>query len=144
MAIDYGDVRVGIALTDPLKIIASGYKTLKNDANLSSAIYEICKEKTVTSIVIGLPYDQNSNIGIAAKKVINQAVNLKEYMDKKEYAVTYFEQDERYTTRDAVTSMRDVKTKRNKKKEVVDQIAAANILREFLSSNYKTPFKFPI
>lgn len=70
LSIDYGESRVGIALTDPLKIITSGYKTLKNDEKLLESILEICKLKDIESIVIGIPFDNNSQIGISAKKVL--------------------------------------------------------------------------
>jgi len=141
MAIDYGDARIGIALTDPLQIISSGYKTLVKNPNVYEEILNICKDKSVESIVIGIPFDQDSKVGEAAKKVFSFVKLLKEFLNKNDFRVNFFEQDERYSTIDAKNSMRDIKVKRNNMKNVIDQIAAANILREFMNSNYKTPLR---
>jgi putative holliday junction resolvase len=142
MSIDYGDARIGIALTDPMQIIASGYKTLQNDNNILISIYEICVEKEVESIVIGMPYDADSKIGIAAKKVIDFTYRLKKHIEELGFSTVFYEEDERYTTIDAIQSMRDIKVKRNKKKSVVDQIAAANILKSFLENRSRIKFDF--
>lgn len=141
MCIDYGDVRVGIALTDPLQIIASGYKTIINNQNIHNEILSIINEKQVESIVIGIPFDQNSEIGDAAKKVLVFAESLNNYLLKSGIDLPLYEQDERYTTMDAIRSMKELKIKRDKKKNVVDQIAAANILMDFMKSKYKTPLR---
>lgn len=137
MSIDYGESRVGIALTDPLKIISSGYKTLKNDNKLIESILEICKLKDVESIVIGIPFDNNSQIGISAKKVLLFAEKLMKYFNQNKFNMPFYEQDERYTTCDAYEVMKLNKLKNKKKKKVVDQIAAAKILSDFMSSSKK-------
>ena len=67
MSIDYGDVRIGIALTDPLKVIASGYRTINNDKNSFQEIYRMSTEMDVETIVIGMPFDADSKIGNAAE-----------------------------------------------------------------------------
>ncbi len=137
MSIDYGEARVGIALTDPLKIIASGYKTLKNDDKLLKSIFEICKLKEVESIVIGIPFDNNSQIGKSAKKVLIFAENLLNFFIQNKFDMIFYEQDERYTTHEAYEIMKLNKLKNRKKKKVVDQIAAAKILSDFMSSTNK-------
>jgi putative Holliday junction resolvase len=55
LAIDYGEVRVGIALSDPLRILATPFVVLKNDGNLLENIKKIITEKQVSQIVLGLP-----------------------------------------------------------------------------------------
>ena len=137
MSIDYGESRIGIALSDPLKIIASGYKTLKNDNKLLESILEICKLKDIESIVIGIPFDNNSQIGISAKKVLLFTEKLMNYFVQNKFNTTFYEQDERYTTREAYEVMKLNKLKNKKKKKVVDQIAAAKILSDFMSSTNK-------
>ena len=144
MAIDYGNARIGIALTDPLKIIASGYTTLKNDESIFDNILALCREKEVESIVMGIPFDQNSKIGESALKVINFAKLLKEYLDVNNFIIPFYEQDERYSTHEAYDAMRTVKVKNKKKKALVDQIAAAKILSDFMNSSREKEVDFNI
>lgn len=118
MAIDYGDARLGIALTDPLKIISSGFKTLQNNNNIFLDILEICKLKDVESIVIGIPFDSESKIGDSAKKVLLFSKKLIEYFRKNNFVLPFYEQDERYTTSTAIESMKTINVKRKKKKEL--------------------------
>src|SRR4030042_4607496 len=96
MAIDYGEVRIGIALSDPLKIISSGYKTLKNCKNIFDAILDICRLKDVDSIVVGIPLDQNSEIGSTAKKVLKFTKMLDNFLKANDLKIPIYEQDERY------------------------------------------------
>ncbi len=137
MAIDYGDARIGIALSDPLKIIANGYKTLQNNSNILEEILCICKNKNVESIVMGIPFDQNSNIGSSAQKVINFSKLLNDFLIKNNLNIKFYEFDEGYSTINAVNSMREIKVKRKKKKAIIDQIAASLILSNFLESKNK-------
>lgn len=137
MAIDYGDVRVGIALTDPLKIISSGYKTLKNNKTIFSEIVNICKTKEVDTIVIGIPFDQNSSIGSTAKKVLKFAKQLSLELLKENLNIPIFEQDERYSTFEAIDIMKQMNVKRKNKKKLIDQIAASTILTNFMNSKNK-------
>ena len=141
MAIDYGDVRIGIALTDPLQIISSGYKTLSNCENIFDEIYNICREKEVDTIVIGIPYAEQSEIGYAAKKVIIFMKDLLNKFNELQLNIPIYEHDERYTTKTAHSVMSQMKiNKKNKRKKIVDQIAAISILDEFRESRVKKLF----
>jgi putative holliday junction resolvase len=140
MSIDYGDVRIGIALTDPMKIISSGFKTLPNDNQVFKEIGEICITKDVEAIVFGIPFDESSKIGFAAKKVIEFAEVLIEFLYKKAICPVMYEQDEGYTTSEALDIMKEMKIKKRRKKKIVDQIAAAKILSEFLAKPKKKIF----
>ncbi|MBN2544842.1 MAG: Holliday junction resolvase RuvX [Spirochaetes bacterium] len=137
MAIDYGDVRIGIALTDPLKIISSGYKTLKNCKNIFDAILDICRLKDVESIVIGIPLDQNSEIGTTAKKVLRFTKKLDNFLRENKLNIPIYEQDERYSTFEALDIMKTMKIKKKNKKNLIDQIAASAILNNFMKSSNK-------
>jgi putative Holliday junction resolvase len=138
MAIDYGDVRIGIALTDPLQIIAGGHSTILNDINIFNNIFKICKEKAVESVVIGIPFDENSEVGFTAKKVLSFAGKLVLFFQENVFSVEFFEQDERYTTSDAYDIIKTNKVKRKNKKKIVDQIAATRILEDFMHNRNKT------
>ena len=63
LAIDYGDVRIGLALTDPLKIISSAYKTIKNDGIVSvlAVLKEVIIKEDVERIVLGHPVGLDGN-----------------------------------------------------------------------------------
>ncbi len=138
MGIDFGEARVGIALSDPLKIFASGYETLKNDDKIFESILSLCKFKNVDSIVIGIPFDNNSQIGDSAKKVLLFTEKLLTFFKNNNFEVPFFEQDERYSTHEAYEAMKLNKVKIKKKKQIVDQIAAAKILSNFMQNPNKT------
>ncbi len=142
MGIDYGDKRIGISLTDPLNIIASPYITLQNDNNIFSNIIKICREKNVGSIVIGMPLNKNEEIGFAAKKVIKFMNNFIELSIKEGLKLTFYEQDESFSTKNAYETMREIKIKNKNKKNIVDTIASANILKEFMDSKKKIFYDF--
>ncbi len=135
MAIDYGDVRIGIALTDPLKIISSGFATIINNSDVFANIFKIYKDKEVEAIVIGIPFKEDNSIGDAACKVLLFAKKLNEYFKSEKVEIPFYEQDERYTTIEAHYAMKELKLKSKKKKQVVDQIAASRILSDFLKSS---------
>jgi putative Holliday junction resolvase len=137
LGIDYGNTRIGIALTDPLQIISSGFATLENNDESVNEIIKICRSKSVSSIVIGIPFDQSNGIGASAIKVLQFAQKLQSALIENNLNIRIYEQDERYTTRDAHQSMREIKTSRKKKTSVVDQIAAAGILKSFMESRYQ-------
>lgn len=140
MAIDYGEKRVGISLTDPLNIIVSPYLTLKNDNNIFLNIIKICKEKKVEIIVIGMPFNKEYKTGFAAKKVIKFMNNLIQLFLKEGLNITFYEQDESFSTREAYDKIKKVKLKN--KKEKIDAIASTNILNDFIASKNKILYDF--
>jgi len=141
MAIDYGDKRVGIALTDPLQIVASGYITLKNSEKLMEDILKICKEKSVDKIVIGIPYNEEYKIGNSAKKIMDFVEKLHLFFKEMSYNIEIYGEDERYTTTYANETLRELKVKNKRKKEVIDQIAASKMLTSFLNNRNRERLK---
>jgi len=142
MAIDYGDARIGIALTDPLKITASGYSTLSNSNDIYLQILNICKEKDVEAVVVGIPFNEKSEIGYSAKKVLDFSKKLYSYLTDNNIKIPFYEQDERYTTIEAYNLMNTINLKRKKRKKVIDQIAATYILMDFMKSSSKKVMDF--
>jgi len=141
MAIDYGDKRVGIALTDPLKIVVSGYITLKNDKKLMNEIVKICNEKNVDKIVIGIPYNEEYKIGTSAKKIMDFVEKLDIFFKELSYNIEIYGEDERYTTTYANEILKELKVKNKRKKDVVDQIAASKMLTSFLNNKNRERLK---
>ncbi len=129
MGIDFGDARVGIALSDPLMIMSQGYKTIKNDGTdkLFEEIAEIIKEKEVTKIVIGLPKNMDNSQGFRTDTTMEFAEKLKNYTD----ALIDFS-DERLTTVSAHGFLNEMNVRGKKRKGAVDTLSAALILETYM------------
>ena len=129
MGIDFGDARVGIALSDPLMIMSQGYKTIKNDGtdSLFEEIAAIIKEKEVTKIVIGLPKNMDNSQGFRTAATMEFADKLKAYTD----AEIDFS-DERLTTVSAHGFLNEMNVRGKKRKDTVDTLSAALILETYM------------
>lgn len=129
MGIDYGDARVGIALSDPLMIMSQGYKTIKNDGTeeLFLEIVSIIKEKEVTKIVIGLPKNMDNSEGFRTDATMEFAEKLKSYTD-----VEIEFSDERLTTVSAHGFLNEMNVRGKKRKGAVDTLSAALILETYM------------
>ncbi|MBR4874830.1 MAG: Holliday junction resolvase RuvX [Clostridia bacterium] len=132
MGIDYGDARVGIALSDPLGIMSQGYKTIKNDGTdaLYLEIQEIIKEKEVTKIVIGLPKNMDNSEGFRSEATKEFAEKLKNFTD-----VEIDFCDERLTTVSAHGFLSEMNVRGQKRKNAVDTLSAALILETYMKRN---------
>ncbi len=129
MGIDYGDARVGIALSDPLMIMSQGYKTIKNDGTdaLCEEIVSIIREKEVTKIVIGLPKNMDNSQGFRTDATMEFADKLRNFTD-----VEIEFSDERLTTVSAHGFLNEMNVRGKKRKETVDTLSAALILETYM------------
>ena len=129
MGIDYGDARVGIALSDPLMIMSQGYKTIQNDGTdaLFEEIAAIIKEKEVTKIVIGLPKNMDNSQGFRTDATMEFAEKLKTFTD-----VEIDFSDERLTTVSAHGFLNEMNVRGKKRKGAVDTLSAALILETYM------------
>ncbi len=134
LGIDYGTVRIGLAMSDPLGIIATGYKTLQHKGKsleqMAQEIENIIDEFQITDIVLGLPKRTDGQIGEKEQLVNEFSIILTNLTGKKVHFV-----DERYTTVIAHQYMNTVGVKKNKKRNIVDQVAAEILLQDFLNRN---------
>ena len=128
LCLDYGEKRIGLALSDPLKIIAYPYKTIINFGlkNLKYEIKKIIASETVESIVIGLPIGLNGKDTIQTQKVREFRLQILDLN-----IPIYFE-DERLSSLAAAKSMKMEKIKTGFNKGIIDKRAAAIILQQFL------------
>ena len=131
MALDLGDARTGIAFSDPMMIIANGYETYKrvNEEKDLKYVCDLAKEKDVGVIVIGLPINMDGTKGESVDKSVNFGNKLKELMPNMK--IEYI--DERLTTVSAERMLIDADVRRDKRKQVIDKIAATIILETYLN-----------
>ena len=130
LAVDPGTKRVGIAITDPLKIIASPLRTIgyKNLPHLLTQIIHIVEDKDVETVIIGFPIKENGqegSIGILSRYL------MRHLMGKSIDAVLW---DEMYTSRLAEDVIRKIHKKPEHSKHIIDGIAASFILKSYLDS----------
>ena len=128
LAIDYGARRVGLALSDPLKMIASPYRTIINN-NITILIEEIetiIAAEDVELTIIGLP------LGMAGQKT-EQTKKVEEFVDKlTDRGIIIKYEDERWSSVAAKRSMKEQNIKSGYNKDLVDQTAAAIFLQQYL------------
>ncbi|WP_304235156.1 Holliday junction resolvase RuvX [Jiulongibacter sediminis] len=129
MGIDYGGKRTGLAVTDPLQIIATALETVPT-AQLMDYLKKYCQKEEVEAFVIGHPLSLDGSDTHASPLVRDFTEKLKkEFPDKEIHFV-----DEAYTSKMAMRSLIDsgVKKKDRRQKGSLDKIAATIILQEFM------------
>ena len=128
LGIDYGDSRIGLAMSDPLKIIASPFKTIRNEGNEKclQVFQSLIKQKDVEAIVVGLPIGLKGQETVQTKKV-REFANLL-YTLK----LPIHLEDERLSSVSAEKSMIQQNIKTGHNKGLIDQRAAAIVLQQFL------------
>lgn len=132
LGIDYGDVRVGLAISDPLGITAQGIDNLvinKSDKNFISGIRKLIKEYDIDTIVIGYPKNMDGTVSKKAEKIDELILLIEEKLN-----IEVKKWDERLTTVSAYKTMRDLNIKQNKKNVFADKLAATYILEGYLKS----------
>ena len=131
LGIDFGEKRVGLALSDRLNLIASLYKTLQyiSENDLISEIKKIVIDKEIEVFVIGLPLNMKGEDSDQTKKVRR----FKNLLSILELPIVY--EDERFSSIIAKNSLvlQNVKTGHNKSE--IDRTAAAIILQQYLDKN---------
>ena len=128
LGVDYGDSRIGLALSDPLKMIASPYKTIRNEGSKKCllSIQAIIKEDEVESVVVGLPIGMKGQETAKTKKVREFATSLAIL------SLPIYLEDERLSSVSAEKSMIQQNIKTGHNKGMIDQRAAAILLQQFL------------
>lgn len=129
MGLDVGDKTIGVALSDPMFLIANPLVTIKRKkASLDiNRLVELINEYDVEKIVVGLPKNMNNSIGPQSMKVMSFVDLLKKQTDKE---IVY--QDERMTTLQSERVLIDMDVRRENRKEHIDKIAASFILQTYL------------
>lgn len=135
MGIDYGSVRIGIAVSDPMKIIAQGFTTLKNDQESLDRIVAIIAEQSVEKIIVGDPLTLRGEMSAKGEEVGEFVKRLKE-----KTSVEIVMLDERFTSvmaQRSILTMGTKKKQRQNNKGKVDEVAAAILLQGYLDTKVR-------
>ena len=129
MAIDYGDVRTGVAVCDKFEMLASPVCaiTQRNTNLLIEEIIRLVREYKAEQLVVGLPRNMDSSYGSRAEKCEEFAKQLSE-----KSGIEYVMRDERLSTVSAHNALNTTNTRGKKRKAVVDQVAAVVILQDYI------------
>ncbi len=132
LGIDYGDARVGIAITDELNITVQGLETIQrngSDRIVLRRLDEILEKYEVDTIVVGMPLNMNGTVSERAK--ITQEFIHKLKCKYNKLKINWI--DERLTTVEAHKTMNFLDINKNKKRNIVDTISAVYILETYLN-----------
>lgn len=127
VGIDYGDVRVGVAISDMESILVSPLCTLKNDEQLISNLAKIIKEHEAIYVAIGSPIHLSGEASGKSTAVAEFAKTLKNHISSQIYLI-----DERLTSKSAAEQLHQVGIRSKEGRAIIDQIAAVNILNQAL------------
>lgn len=131
MALDHGTRRIGVALTDELKIIASPLEYIPTDSmdKVIERLQQLIREKEVELILIGMPRNMDGTYGPAAEKVNEFIAALQPHITTP--VKTW---DERLTSVMANRALLEGNVRRDQRKQKVDKMAAAILLQSYLDS----------
>ncbi len=134
MALDVGERRIGVALSDALGITAQPLMTYNrakdNRKEDIAGLWELIKKHEVEKLVVGLPKNMNNTLGFKAEEVQNF---IKALVEVEEIPVEWV--DERLTTVSAERALLEADVSRKKRKSVIDKMAAVLILQTYLESH---------
>lgn len=129
MALDVGSKRIGVALSDPLKITAQGLQTFQRTTPEEDVrgLWSLMDEYEVSQLVVGLPKNMDGSIGFKAEEVQQFVADL---TAERQIEVIWI--DERLTTVSAERTLLEADVSRAKRKKVIDKMAAVIILQSYL------------
>ncbi len=131
LGIDYGEARVGLALSDPLGFTAQPLRTLdrRGDKQICREVQAVVEANAVVGVVVGHPLEMTGASGPAAQRAEAFAERLRRYL-----RVPVTLRDERMTTMQAERALDEGRVSRKRQKAVVDQLAAVLILQAELEA----------
>lgn len=131
LGLDVGDRKIGVAISDPLQILATPLKTIIREADgpAINEILELVQKNDIRKIIIGLPYSLDGSIGRQAEKVLDFKAKL-----ATRTGVEIIMQDERLSSVSANRRLREAGRKASKIKKEIDAEAATIILQSYLDT----------
>lgn len=134
LGLDVGQKTIGVAITDEAGIAAHPLRVVERAGTRSdvSAIQTLVAEHDISDVVIGMPFELSGKVGHRARRVRELANALRAALPA---TLKFHEQDERFTTAEAQRVLIDADLSRARRKEVIDQQAAALILQAWLDAH---------
>lgn len=132
LAVDHGEKRIGLALSDPTATIASTFKVIKHVSRVMDAaqVANLAAENEVALIVIGQSYDEEGNPNLAGRRAAKFAEALKEQTQ-----IPIVLWDESFSTQDARATRIEMGVSRKERSGHMDELAAVMILKSYLDAN---------
>ena len=127
LGIDFGRVRIGVAISDELRFLAHPVETIPANGRALARIAEIVREKDVDLVIVGIPRRMSGEIGTAANEALEFVKKLRAILPCE---VTTW--DERLTSVAANRALQEAGKKRRDTRAYVDQVAAQMILQGYL------------
>ena len=135
LGVDYGDRRVGIALSDPTGFLASGHSVIvvQGPAHAVNEVTKVVRDSKCIRVVVGLPLNMDGSKGPSAQKALAFVEALKEKV-----AVPVVTWDERLSTKAAHDILQTAGHKAKDRKGIVDKVAAEVLLQAYLDAQPST------
>src|SRR4029450_10938596 len=127
LALDFGRVRIGVAISDELQLLAHPLETIPANEQATPRLAQIIRERKVDHVVVGIPRQMNGQIGVAATEALRFVKKLRTILSCR--VVTW---DERLTTVAAHRALREAGKKTRDTRAYVYQVAAQMILQGYL------------
>jgi putative Holliday junction resolvase len=127
LAIDFGRVRIGVAISDELQLLAHPLETIAANKRAIARVAEIVRKRKVDHVVVGIPRQLNGKVGAAASEAVRFEEKLRAILPCPVVAW-----DERLTTVAAHRALREAGKKTRATRHYVDQVAAQMILQGYL------------
>ena len=139
IGVDYGSVRIGIAMSDELGMMAFGKMVIKNDATLFNSFLKIIQSENISSIILGYPMNLKNEKTAQTLEVEKFEEKLKQFLSANNLNIDVIRWDERFTSKMAQESMiaSGMKKKKRQEKSNLDIISATLMLQSYIDSQKK-------
>lgn len=139
IGVDYGSVRIGIAMSDELGMMAFGKQIIKNDASLLNKFLKIIQTDNISSIILGYPMNLKNEKTAQTLDVEKFEEKLKQFLSANNLNIEVIRWDERFTSKMAQESMiaSGMKKKKRQEKSNLDIISATLMLQSYIDSQKK-------
>jgi putative Holliday junction resolvase len=135
LGIDHGEARIGLAITDPVGIMAHPLETIQvKTTDPIDRIIDLVRERQIKQLVLGLPLRMDGSEGTAAEKIRAFGIELAERIDLPLHYI-----DESLTTVAAAEKLHQAGKNAQKQKSLIDQAAAVEILTNWLDQHSQDP-----
>jgi putative Holliday junction resolvase len=135
LGIDHGEARIGLAITDPVGIMAHPLETIQvKTTDPIDRIIDLVRERQIKQLVLGLPLRMDGSEGTAAEKIRAFGIELAERIDLPLHYI-----DESLTTVAAAEKLHQAGKNAKKQKSLIDQAAAVEILTNWLDQHSQDP-----